>query len=873
MTDSGESRWRRVDALFSRALDVPRADRAAWLRTNCGDDDALRHELEDLLESADAPGFPATAGAGRVSRALAGALEEQADGRIGEVIGSFRIVRRIGRGGMADVYVAERVGAFEQRVAVKIQRRGIDTEEVLARFRAERQMLSGLEHPNIARVIDGGATADGLPYIVMEYVDGERITTYAAERRLPLKERLRLFALVAGAVQAAHTHLIVHRDIKPSNVLVTAEGRAKLLDFGIAKILDPDAVPGDAPHTRTGFRPLTPEYASPEQVRGEPVTTASDTYQLGLLLYEMLTGGRPFQELGRSGRRLGDAITDTRPPRPSDFVEAHGATVPAGLDARGLARRLRGDLDTIVLTALAKEPERRHPSAFELAEDIQRHLEGRPIWARRDSRVYRTRKYFQRNVWAAPVVAAAVVAAALYVGTLVRHGRQMEAERNVARLEAEKARASQDFVLGLFESADPVGVNPDGRRDILVREAMELGVQRARSTLAQRPELQTPILGTIGGVFMGLGDAERALELRREAYDLALTSFGEDSREAAATHRALVAPALQVARRRGLGQGDSAVFLALDALSHVRRAFGAQHLEAARGELDLVDTFSSSQLVRDRLGAGEPLVRHALAMLDAVGEPAPIDRARGLQLLTELLLAAPQRRDELAALSRQALTAYEVAYGPAHPRTAQMRLQSAALATDLAEADSLLDAMARTFESQLGPNHDATIAAYRERGRTLFRLGRQESAMDAYRIVVERRLARGDDRSEPWYGTALSSIGEAAQAAGRFAEAETSFREAVNTAIAGGEPRGAVAYYREKLAWAILEQGRPAEGLREALAASAEAGGRGPGCVLARALLASGRIAEADSVRALSATWMEETGLPVGDDSPCRGLL
>lgn len=873
MTDSEETRWQRVDALFTRALDVPPEERAAWLLENCSDDEALRLELEELLESADAPGFPETAGAGRVERALAGALGTSAGDRAGQVIGSFRLVRRIGRGGMADVYLGEREGAFEQQVAVKIQRRGLDTEEVLARFRAERQMLSVLEHPNIGRVIDGGATADGLPYLVMEYVDGERITTYCEQRQLPLADRLRLFTQVAHAIQAAHTHLIVHRDIKPSNVLVTEDGRAKLLDFGIAKVLNPGALPGAAPRTRTGQRPLTPEYASPEQVRGEPVTTASDIYQLGLLLYEMLTGGRPFQDIGRSGRKLEDAITDTRPPRPSAFVEAHRGSAPAGFEPSRLARRLRGDLDTIVLTALAKEPERRHPSALELAEDVRRHLEDRPIRARRDSRAYRTRKYFQRNVWAAPVFAVAMIAVVLYVGTLIRHGRQMEAERNAARIEAEKARASQEFVLGLFQSTDPVGAMPGSRRDMLVSEVMEQGVERTRSFLRQQPELQVPMLVTIGGVFLGLGDVERAVTVRREAYELALSAFGDNSREAAAAHRALVEPTLQLLLRKGLGQGDSAVFLALDALSHVRRAYGNTHLEAARAELDLASTFPASQTVVDRFGAGEPLVRHALAMLEELGEPSPIDRTRGLQLLTDLIQSAPGRHDELFALTRGAVGAYEVAYGQDHPRTAQMRMQSAALATDLAEADSLLEAMTHDFESQLGPNHDATIAAYRERGRTLSRLGRHESAMDAYRAVLERRLARGDDRTERWYGTALSSIGEAAHAAGRFAEAETSFREAVNTAIAGGEPPGAVAYYRDKLAWAILEQGRTAEGLREALAARAEAGGRGPGCVLARALLASGRIAEADSVRDLSAAWVEETGFPVGKNSPCRGLL
>ncbi|MFW6084856.1 MAG: protein kinase domain-containing protein, partial [Gemmatimonadota bacterium] len=750
------------------------------------------------------------------------------------------------------------------------QRRGTDTDDVLARFRTEREILSGLNHPNIARLLDGGATEDGLPYLVMEYVEGRPITEYCDERGLSVPDRLDLFVDVARAVQAAHARLVVHRDIKPSNVLVTPGGRVKLLDFGIAKLLDPAAWPGETPRTRTGRRPLTPEYASPEQVLGRSITVASDIYQLGLLLCRLLTDRLPF-DAEKRGRELEDAITGTRPSRPSELVRAVGDPAPGTADRARLARRLRGDLDTIVLTALRKEPERRYPSAHEMAEDVRRHLRGRPISARQESRVYRARKLLRRNPWLAPAAVVLVALLGIYIGTLIRHGRALESERNVARLEAEKARAAQAFLTDLFRSADPFSPSADSRRDIRVGEVMEEGVLRARSTLDDRPVLQAMMFGTIGDVFLGLGDAERAVELRREAYEAARASFGPGSPEAAVAYRKLVRPTVQLVRRESFDD-DEAVLLSVEALNGLRRALGESHVETRRAELDAAE----AMLFGGSLEVGEILARHALAELPETTDAEPADRARALLILTRLLTSTGQW-DEATPLGREAVTAFAEAYGSDHPHSWAMRLWLSRL-VPAAEGDSLRRDAIDAFETQLGPTHDLTIRSHLTEALARNRRGDYDAAADAYRTVLERRLARGDDPSSPWSLSLRRSLGDAARAAGRLGEAERAYRTALEAEMAR-RPRdpGVEAAVRARLAWTLVEQGRPRDGLRQAREARAGL----PEteieplveCVLARAFRATGRISDADSVTALAADRLAETGYTVRDYHPCWGLV
>ncbi|MEO5898214.1 MAG: serine/threonine-protein kinase, partial [Vicinamibacterales bacterium] len=375
--------WQRLDVLFHEALERPHDERAAFLDQAYGDNPELVAEATRLLQAHDqATGFAGSAAA-EVGRVAATLLPDQ------QQIGAYRIVREIGRGGMGTVYLGERADAqFEMRVALKVIKRGMDTDAVLQRFRHERQILAGLEHPNIARLLDGGNTIEGLPYFVMEYVDGQPIDEYSRAQRLTIAQRLELFRQVCGAVSYAHQHLVVHRDIKPSNILVTADGVPKLLDFGIAKLL---AV-GDAEQsmaTEPGGLTMTPQYASPEQLQGARVTTVSDVYALGVLLYELLAGRRPYDVGGKSPQEVRQIVDGVDPPR---------ASVSAARDGEeALARRLRGDLDAIVMTAMRKDPVERYPSVALLADDVRRHIDGLPVTARGDSWGYRAARLVRRR--------------------------------------------------------------------------------------------------------------------------------------------------------------------------------------------------------------------------------------------------------------------------------------------------------------------------------------------------------------------------------------------------------------------------------------------------------------------------------------------
>ena len=423
-------RWERLSELFHSALALSGEEREGFLSRACAGDRELRAEVERLIAAdARAGEFmdPLTTGAAAVLLGGGSASDHIVAGRR---FGPYRVAREVGRGGMGAVYLAERAdGAYEQRVAIKLIKRGMDTDLILERFRAERQILASLDHPNIARLIDAGTSEDGRPYFVMEYIEGEPIDEYADARRLTVGERLRLFLQVCGAVAYAHTRRVIHRDIKPVNILVTREGVPKLLDFGIAKALEPGA--GEPTSSVTGLRLLTPEYASPEQVDGRHATTVSDVYSLGVVLYELLTGRSPYRPRSREPLDVVEAVRTTDPERPSTAVAHPTATEESGrrrerlmgdrAAATGsgstdkLGRQLRGDLDMIVLTALRKEPDRRYRSVDEFADDIQRHLDGRPVRARPDGVRYRAGKFLRRNRVA--VIAASLAAVtALLVG-------------------------------------------------------------------------------------------------------------------------------------------------------------------------------------------------------------------------------------------------------------------------------------------------------------------------------------------------------------------------------------------------------------------------------------------------------------------------
>ena len=415
-------RWRRIESLLDTALDLPPADRSQFLQRECADDPGLQAEVLAILEGADAPGLldkPA-------ARVAAVVPDADPDGpfQMPERVGAYRLERVIGQGGMGTVFLAHRDdGHFDQRVALKLVRRGMHLDpRMVRRFRDERQILAALSHPGIARLLDGGLTEDGLPFFAMEYVEGEAIDRYCNRNGLDVKQRLALFVRVCDALAHAHAKQIVHRDIKPSNILVSEEGHPRLLDFGIAKLVAPDAT-SDPTRMITGRseRLLTPEYASPEQIKGEPVVIATDVYCLGVVLYELLTGQRPFRRSERSAHELEQAVVEEDPTRPSEVVREEP-----------LRKKLKGDLDSIVLTAMSKEPERRYPSARELGADIQRHLAGLPVTTRGSDPVYRLRRWARRHRIAVQSAAAVAVLTTILASWAARSGFPILSGRNNA---------------------------------------------------------------------------------------------------------------------------------------------------------------------------------------------------------------------------------------------------------------------------------------------------------------------------------------------------------------------------------------------------------------------------------------------------------
>jgi eukaryotic-like serine/threonine-protein kinase len=501
-------RWQHVKQVLGATLDRDPSERSSFLAEVCGSDIDLRAEVESLLESHEEAGLfmdqPAID-----ARALDG------DDLTGKTVGSYRIVSKIGQGGMGTVYKAVRADdQFQQQVAIKLLNRGMDTAFIVRRFRNERQILASLDHPNIARLLDGGATSAGLPYFVMEYIDGVPLHEWCDAHRLSITERLKLFRKVCAAVHYAHQNLVVHRDLKPSNILVNAEGQPKLLDFGIAKLLSADDGSGAGDPTITMYRMMTPDYASPEQVRGERITTASDIYSLGVILYELLTGHRPYRVATQAPSEIEEMVCMREPDKPSTVIqkveEVKGASVTPEVVSKTregspekLCRRLRGDLDNIIMMAMRKEPERRYVSAGQLSTDIRRHLEGFAVIARADTVVYRASKFVRRHRMS--VGAAALVMLAL-VGGIIATAWQAHVA-NLERMKAEHRfndvrELANSFIFDLHDKIESLPGSTSAR-ELLVQKALKY-----INSLAHESKGDPTLERELAEVYLKIGDVQ-----------------------------------------------------------------------------------------------------------------------------------------------------------------------------------------------------------------------------------------------------------------------------------------------------------------------------------------------------------------------------
>jgi serine/threonine protein kinase/tetratricopeptide (TPR) repeat protein len=587
----GNDHWRQLEELFYAALDLDPADRAAFLDRSCGSNAEVRREVDVLLSSSEKTwGFfqkPLQAVAERVT------MDSESDG---PRLGDYKVIRQIGEGGMGKVYLAERADElYQQQVAIKLVQSGTGrTRDLLLRFTAERQILANLSHPNIARLLDAGIAYDGSPYLVMEYIEGVAMDKYATVHGLSIPERLKLFCIVCAAVEYAHRNLVVHRDIKPANILVTNEGVPKLLDFGIAKLLQPPEI-SDVNLTRATERLMTPEYGSPEQVRGEAITTTTDVYALGVLLYVLLTGQPPLKIDTRSPLEVARIVCEQMPTRPSSVLGARPAAV------KNEARALRGDLDNIVLKALRKEPDRRYTSVGTLAEDVRRHLDGYPVQAAADSWRYRTRKFIGRHkasVTAAILMTLAIMGFSIGMGWFARR-----ANRERAKAEQQQLRAEQEskFLSGLFQSATP---DAERGKTITARDVLDLSVKRIDRELAGQPDVRASMLDSIGSSYVALGLYDQAQPLQEQAYSIRKKEFGNDNLDVAqsATSLALV--------MRAQGKFDQEEALLREALAVRQKLVGENNPLVGETLANLGECL----YLQSRTQEAEPLLRKAIAV-------------------------------------------------------------------------------------------------------------------------------------------------------------------------------------------------------------------------------------------------------------------
>jgi serine/threonine-protein kinase len=801
-------RWQRIEEALRRALDAPEERRRACVDEACGDDAALRADVERLLAAdaaleADAAAreFLSTPAADVIApavRGLAAGGIADAGRPAGTRMGPYRIEREIGRGGMGVVYLAERGdGQFEERVALKVLKKGVDSEEILRRFLQERQILAWLRHPNIASLLDGGLADDGVPYFVMEHVDGEPITRYCDARRLDVTARLTLFRQVCRGVQHAHNNLVVHRDLKPSNILVTAAGEVKLLDFGVAKVLGD----GGAAHlTRTELRLLTPHYAAPEQLRGEPTTTATDVYGLGTVLHELLTGELPHRRRGRAD----DADREAEPRPPSAVARDAGAGAPAtGLAPRRLARRLAGDVDNIVLKAIRAEPEARYPTAAALEEDIARHLRAEPVQARRPSLAYRTTKFLRRN--RVGVLAGALVMLAVLGGAA---GVTLQA-RKTAR-EARKAEAVKDFLARIFEVASP---NVAKGEPVTTRQMLDTATARVDEELGEQPEVQAEILLILGTLYHTHGAYAEAESLLVRSVATQERLFGADDahlveaigrlatvyqatgeldsaetyfRRALAITRAKVGPrgADFEGRLNDLavllnnkGDTEQAERLYREALELRRARLGDDHVDVATLRNNL------AVLVADRGDFDEAatLLRRALA----ARRKAYGDEHLAVANTIHNLMVMERRRGDVAAaepLAREALALRRKLLGPEHPDVSNSLFNLAAILHAKGsrdEAEPMYREAIGTLIKSVGEDHPDVAGMRNVLAKLIREHGDLTSAEGLCRDalgVVRRRLPRG----HPLEATVLLELGENLTAQKRYAEAEPLLRQAVD---------------------------------------------------------------------------------------------
>ena len=829
-----EKNWHNVKEIFLAALEKDAKSRTKFLDEVCGEDANLRTEVESLLSSheeveefIETPVFQV----GEVFTNGANPKEK--------LIGKYKIIREIGVGGMGVVFLAAREDEqFRKRVAIKLVKRGLDTEDVLRRFRNERQILASLHHPHIASLLDGGTSDDGLPYFVMEYIEGAPLLQYCDEHQLSINECLDLFKTICSAVQHAHQNLVIHRDLKPSNILVTHDGEVKLLDFGVAKFLNPELMGDNLSQTQTQFRVMTPEYASPEQVRGGHITTATDIYSLGVILYELLTGSRPFKLKDTSPEEMVRLICDIEPAPPSvisnfkfqisNFEEKSDDNRKSQIENR---KFLKGDLDNIILLALRKEPSRRYKSVEAFSEDIERYLKGLPVAARPNTFKYRASKYFRRHK--VGVFAASLILLSLIGGIIVSVW-----QARIARQEKAKAEAINYFLQSLLENSDPNMNSPTAKRSgMTVKDVLDEASKRLETEdLENQPEVRAELQRIIGTSYLTQGEYDSAERNLRSALEAENRIYGENSPE---TLKTLVSLGELFVTKTDKASAENIYRQRLSILRNEQKKgnISADYLLAALNDFALLKRsqgFSNeaSAILREGLdlrGQISPEAKNVYGIMEAVyaltladqgkfDEAINIVRPKVEEMKKQANPETPELCGNLTALGSfqlekseldeaeknlaEAEKIYRKLYAPTFiPLGDNLRLQAHFFYEkgNLAEAEKKIDETLQIYRQSSTTQYTNYPAALIVKGLIL---NRKNQSPEAEKFLREALKLRTDflPKEHFWVSLTESALGECLMTQKKYAEAETLLTESFeNLKVSQGAENPRTEAARQKL--------------------------------------------------------------------------
>ena len=761
-----KKKWKKIQEIFSEALQLKASERDEFLKNKC-DDKKIRDEVYSLLRAHKQESV-----LDKPIDIIRERVLSQTGNRnvIGEVIGRYEILSQIGKGGMGTVYLAKRAdGEYEQKVALKLLKGNLTSADQQKRFRLERQILASLQHENIARLFDGGVTFSGQPWFVMEYIYGLSITEYCDRNQLKIRERIQLFLDVCRAVHYAHQKLIVHSDLKPSNILVTPEGKVKLVDFGIARMLN-DEKSTDRTNQNESIRPLTPVYASPEQIRMEAISTSSDQYQLGVILYELLTGQRPHQTAGLSLSEIEEVVCFSDPTKPSSILnqenwKSESSTILKNRDTsnRMFGKELGGDLDYILLKTLNKVPENRYQSAEQMADDLKRFLNQEPVIAHPASKWYKTAKFLKRHTIESAAAGITIALIVIYLFTLTWHTSQTQAALEQAQVEAEKSEQVVAFLMGMFESGDPYKNYGDS---LTAGELLEKGEANAEK-LQNQPEVKAHIFDVIGRVYQSLGEFAQSAEVLNKSVELRKRERTQNSIVLADSYYQLAYSKHHIGDYR---KADELFNIALNIYQNYPDHRSVEYANT-------LYLTAKIKTIRGELEEATAMHKKSLSMREELLGESHRDVASGYHALGETYLYAGQPDRSLEFLNR-AFDIYCELFGSDHPFTAGVHETMARSYQDLNRYNNtekhLMKAL-RIRKSVLGDDHVETgitkksLADYYRK---------REDFKQAEEIYLE--LLDGMDDSNPLQRPVMQSMAELYRKQELYELAEPYHRQTVN---------------------------------------------------------------------------------------------